>query len=83
MIKAAMIADSGKKILLIGLSHGNLDQLRTNGLKGCIKVEGDAIGWPGYEIIITAGETEVLIAESLSEFIGPDTKINISQRLKS
>lgn len=83
MIKATGTTPKGTKVLLIGLSHRNLDKLREDGLKGYIKVDGDAIGWPGHQIMITAGETEAVMAEVLGEFIGPETIVNTSDKLKN
>lgn len=81
MIKAVM-AQRGRKLLLIGLSHANLDRLRADGLNGFIRIDGPVIGI-SHDIMITAGSTEAEIADALSDMIGPDTKIHVDPRLKS
>lgn len=81
MVKMSAKAEDGRTILVLGLSHANLDRLRADGLKGFIKVEGKDFDLP-CDVILTAGETEAAIATALQEFIGPDTKVTISQRLK-
>ena len=73
MIKATMTADDGRTVLLIGLSHKNLDRLKADGLKGYIPIRD--IGLP-IDVLITAGSTEAEITEGLKQFIGPDTVIH-------
>lgn len=74
-------AADGRTVVVLALSHRNLDRLRADGLKGFIKVNGKDIGVP-VDIMITAGETEASMADALQEFIGPDTKVHVSDRLK-
>lgn len=83
MIKAAAKGADGRDVLLIGLSHANLDRLRADGLDGAIKIEAKD-GWP-VTILITAAPTEADIANALigSDLVGPDTKINIDPKLKT
>lgn len=73
----------GRQILLIGLSHRNLDKLRADGLKGHVKINGDEVGIAGWDLMITAGESEAAIAHALQEFIGPETKVHVDEKLKS
>jgi hypothetical protein len=81
MIKA-IISNSRRKIFLIGLSHGNLDRLRRDGMEGFICIDGSEHGL-SHDIMITAGESEADMLDHLKKFIGPDTKINVDPKLKS
>lgn len=82
MIKATATGKNGRKYLVIGLSHRNLDRLRADGLKGFIKIEGKEMDLP-IDILITAAETEAVITHALGDLIGPDTKVHMSEKLKS
>lgn len=75
MIKATAMARDGRRIVVLALSHGNLDRLRADGLNGYIPIKGEDIALPGIDIQITAGETEEKIAEALKPFFGPATVI--------
>ena len=69
------------RLVVIGLSHRNLDLLREG---KPIKIRGDAIGLKkAIEVMIFAGETEQTMMREFSQFIGPDTKLSIDPRLKS
>lgn len=83
MIKAAAKSADGKDVLLIGLSHANLDRLRADGLNGGIRIEATD-DWP-VTIFITAGTTEREIADAMigADLIGPETKVTIDPKLKS
>ena len=82
MIKAAAFSKkTGRTILLIGLSHANLDRLRADGLNGFIKINGEEMKMP-VDVIITAAETESVLAEGLSDLIGPDTEVKVDPKLK-
>lgn len=81
MIKALCTARDGRDILLIGLSHANLDRLRQDGTKGCIKIDGKLMGL-SVDLLITAADTEAHIVDALSDLIGPETKLHIDPRLK-
>lgn len=61
-----MIKARAGNLLLLGLSHANLDRLRADGLNGAIRIKGKDIGLP-IEIWITAAETEDAIARMLLE----------------
>lgn len=69
-------------LVVLGLSHANLDRLRADGLSGGIKISGADLGIP-IDIMITAAETEVKMLEAFTSGIGPDTKVSIDKRLKS
>ena len=70
MIK--MSGTSGKrKVILLGLSEGNLMRLRE---KKPIVINGEEMNMPDLDIIICWGETEDKLAEELSYLIGPETR---------
>ena len=82
MIKASATGRDGKSYLIVGLSYANLDKLRADGTSGFIKINGAEMNL-AVDVIITAGETEASLAHDLEQFIGPDTKVHISEKLKS
>lgn len=82
MIKASATGKDGQSYLIVGLSHANLDRLRADGTDGFIKIKGAEMGLP-LDVIITAGETEATLAHALEGLIGTDTKVVISEKLKS
>jgi hypothetical protein len=72
---------NGREIVLLGLTHANLDRLRTDGLKGCILVDGAEMGIP-FDIHITAAENERAMLDAFQDSIGPDTKLHIDNKVK-
>lgn len=66
----------------IGLSFGNLDKFRAQPGDTFIKIEGPEIDLP-FDVIIFSGRTEAELAEMMMQFIGPDTKLHIAEKLKS
>ena len=80
MIKASFTGADGTVIVVLGLSHANLDRLRADGLSGFIRINGNEIGVAGIEILITAGATEDAIAAHFKEFIGPQTDVQDFRR---
>jgi hypothetical protein len=83
VIKARLTGHDGAGILLLGLSHANLDKLRADGMKGFIKIKAADIGGAPFDIMSTAAPSEADMADMLSEFIGPETKVHIDEKLKS
>lgn len=67
------------ELVLLGLSHRNLDRLR-NGEP--IKINGGDLGLKA-DIVIFAGKTEQTMHAELEDLIGPDTKVHIDPRLRS
>jgi len=63
--------DNGRKVVLIGLSRGNLEALLAEMLDTHIRVSGKEMGIP-FDILIFSGETEMEMATSLAQ---KDTKI--------
>jgi hypothetical protein len=82
MIKAIADAPGGRKLLVIGLSYGNLDKFRAEPGDTFIRIDGAEMGLP-VDVMIFSGETEADCAELLAGGIGPATKVHISDRLKS
>ncbi len=82
MMKARIKGPDGD-IVLLGLSFANLDRLRADGMKGFINIKATDIGGAPFDIMITAAATEADMATMLAEFIGPDTKVHIDEKLKS
>jgi hypothetical protein len=68
------------RLVVLGLSHGNLDELR----KGRpIKFSGDTVRLdPDIKFIIMAGETEQSMQREFAKFIGPETEVKIDPRLR-
>lgn len=69
MIKARGTDADGRPLLVLGLSHGNLDRLRAG---EPIKFDGALYGYPGT-ILIFSGKDEVAMGESL-QVRDPDVK---------
>lgn len=81
MMKATATAADGRTIVVLGLSHANLERLRQQGLSGFINVAGHDLGIP-FDVMITAAPTERDLLEAFQQLIGPDTKLHIDKRLK-
>ena len=72
MIKMSGTSEDGKrKVILLGLSEGNLMRLRE---KKPIIINGEEMMIPDLDIIICWGETEDALARELSSMIGPETR---------
>jgi hypothetical protein len=80
MIKA-MGSSGGRKVLILGLSHDNLDRLRADGLNGHILIAGAEIELP-FDIHITAAATEDAIVRALMPGVGPQTTVHVSDRVR-
>jgi hypothetical protein len=72
--------DKPVELMIIGLSHRNLDELR----KGHpIKCSGSDFGLGGnIEVIIFSGDTEQSMALEFAELVGPETQVSIDPRLR-
>jgi hypothetical protein len=81
LLKAIAHAN-GRKILVIGLSFGNLDKFRAEPGDTYIAIDGREMGLD-LDVMIISGETEADIAETMKGGIGPDTKVHVSPRSKS
>ena len=79
MIKAVANLNDGTQLLVIGLSHTNLDRLR----------EGKPIHFRGallgllVDVMVFAGETEASMTYELESLIGPETRVSTDGRLKN
>jgi hypothetical protein len=83
MLKASIIGDDGKHLMILGLSFNNLDELRQKPCGTYIIVKGDEIGVPGIEVMIFSGRTEQEMSHYMTDFIHPKkTKVKIDPRLK-
>jgi hypothetical protein len=82
MIKAIASDETGKRILVIGLSFDNLDRFRAQPGDTFIRIIGREVGLP-VDVMIFSGETEADCAETLKGGIGPDTKVHVSDRSKN
>jgi hypothetical protein len=69
MLKAIAHAN-GRKILVIGLSFGNLDKFRAEAGDTYIAIDGREMGMD-LDVMIISGETEADIAETMKGGIGP------------
>jgi hypothetical protein len=82
MIKAMATGPDGRKILVLGLSFGNLDRFRQQPGDTYIRIEGRELGLP-IDIMLISGETEGHMAETLKGGIGPGTKVTVTDRSKN
>jgi hypothetical protein len=81
MIKIkATIGD--RELLVIGLSHANLDRLRSDGLTAKIAIDGKELGL-NVDIWITAAADEGVMMRAFQEGITEGTKLHIDKRFKS
>jgi hypothetical protein len=79
MIKAIAHGANGRKILVLGLSFGDLRE--APGDTFIRVVDGKEMGLD-MDVMIISGETEAHMAETLAG-IGPDTKVHVSPRSRS
>lgn len=77
MLKAALKTKSGRSLVILGLSHVNLQRLKEG---KAIKIDGNELGI-SVDISIFSGETEQTMAKDIAEFIGPQTEVKIDRRL--
>lgn len=82
MMKAIFASGpTGRRTVLLGLTHENLDRLRADGTKSHIQIDGAALGIP-HDIWITAAADEHELMSAIQHAITPDTKLYISDKLK-
>lgn len=77
-----MIKARKDNLILLGLSHANLDRLRADGLKGGISIKGEELG-VAVDIFITAAPTEAHMLDAIAIRIGPETQVRVDKKLKS
>ena len=84
MLKAiATDPTTGRQLLMIGLSFGNLDKFRHGPGDSFIKIDGRDTGNLPMDIIIFSGETEAALAELVEGMVGPATRVHVDPRLRS
>jgi hypothetical protein len=71
---------TGRNILVIGLSFGNLDKFKSMPGDTFIKIKGEEVGL-SVDVILFSGETEQSMARQMSQFVGPDTKVHIDPKV--
>jgi hypothetical protein len=81
MLKA-MAEGNGRKVLVIGLSFGNLDRFRQHPGDTFIRIEADPARGQPIDVMIFSGETEAHLAQLISGMVGPTTEVIVSDRLK-
>lgn len=82
MLKMAAKGQKGGKplqIVVLGLSHVNLDRLKAG---EPIVVNAAELGLPDTEIFIFSGRDEMTMAREVEELIGPSTRTTIDPRLR-
>jgi hypothetical protein len=72
MIKLAATTDKGRKLVLLGITEGNVGRLREG---KPIHIHGEELNLPGFEIWITLGADEDALAKQFSPLIGPETAV--------
>ena len=82
MIIASATGVDGRKYLVIGLSNANLDRLRADGMNGFIKIDGKEMNLP-IDMLISAGSDETSMTRAFAALIGPETRVHISEKVKS
>lgn len=75
MIKAIATDDTGKKILVIGLSFANLAKFRAAPGDTYIRIDGSEMGLP-IDIMLFSGETEAHMTVTFAGAFTPDTKVH-------
>lgn len=74
MIKFTASTDSGRTLIGIGISAGNVQRLK-EGKPIHLNFEELNLPWKA-DLMIMYGETEALMADELKQFIGPRTIIH-------
>lgn len=72
MIKLGATTDKGRKLLVLGITEGNVQRLREG---KPIHVHGEEMGAPGVEVVIVLGANEEALAEQFAPMIGPETDV--------
>ena len=82
MLKATMTKANGRKVLILGLSFGNLDRFKSAPLDTFIDIRGEEMGLP-IDVLLFSGETETAMAAHMNDMIGPDTVLRVDPKLAS
>jgi hypothetical protein len=81
MMRATAHGPDGRKLLMVGLSFGNLDKFRAEPGETYVRIDGKEMGLP-IDVLIFSGETEAHMHTMMASAIGPDTKVHVDPRLK-
>ncbi len=68
------------ELMIIGLSHHNLDELKKGHPIKCRAADFGVTG--DIEILIFSGKTEQAMAREMAEMVGPETDVKIDPRLR-
>jgi hypothetical protein len=68
------------ELMIIGLSHRNLKELKKGHPIKCSAADFGCTG--DIEILIFSGETEQAMQREMHELIGPETRVSIDPRLR-
>jgi len=79
MLKAIGVRVDGGKLIALGLSHKNLEVIKTD---KPILVRGTEIGIPEIDILLFSGPTERDMMTAMQKLIGPETEVKIDPKLK-
>lgn len=83
MMKAKLFI-GGRTVIVIGLSHANLDRLRADGLESYIEITSEDLDIPfPLKIMVTAAQDEQEMLRAFEKGINAGTKLRIDPRLKS
>lgn len=83
MMKAKLFID-GRTVIVIGLSHATLEELKGLSLDQYIEIKGEDLDLPiPLDILITAAKDEQEMLRAFQDGIREDTKLSIDPRLKS
>ena len=67
MVKLVAHLENGRRLVLFGISEGNVQRLKE---RKPIHIHGEEIGLPGLDFAIQYGETEADIAMELRAILG-------------
>lgn len=77
MIKMMATGKDGRKIVLLGITDGNIQRLREG---KPIHIHGEEMGLGPMEIWIITGKDEATLTEQLAPLIGPETRVRDMQK---
>jgi hypothetical protein len=77
MLKMVGEARGGRKLVILGLSHMNLQRLKQG---KPIHFPGEDVALAGVEVMIFSGKTEQSMARDLADLVGPGTQTKIDPR---
>lgn len=72
--------ETGRKVIIIGLSQDELSALQDN--RRAFRIKGGSLG-AAVDVVIYHGDTEAHMLEAVSEIITPDTILFVDNALKN